>query len=97
MFVLANHSQPSPTFAIKTRRPLFMPVFNSLTQKVIVFVKAGKKWLTLTKVLAYYTMDFITTTKRFLIQTPEKINISTSLMNYLSSHGQILDEVENTC
>jgi hypothetical protein len=50
-----------------------MPVFNSLTQKVIVFVKAGKKWLTLTNVLAYFTMDFITTVKRFLIQTPEKL------------------------
>ncbi len=47
---------------------LFMAVINSTTKKASVFVKAIRKRLTNT--LAYYTTQFITAMKSFLIQAP---------------------------
>ncbi len=36
---------------------------NSETNKATVFVKAGEKWLTITKTLAYYATEYFTALK----------------------------------
>ncbi len=38
---------------------LFMAVINSITKKARLFVTARKKWLTITKALAYCSTKFI--------------------------------------
>ncbi len=45
-------------------------VINSSTKKAGVFVKASQKCLTITKALAYYTTEFITAVKRFMVHAP---------------------------
>ncbi len=43
---------------------------NSVRKKVSVFVIANKKWLTTTNALGYYTTEFITALKGFMIKAP---------------------------
>jgi hypothetical protein len=52
---------------------LFTAVINSVTKKASVFVKVIKKWLIVTKALAYYTKEFITAVKSFMTQAPGNI------------------------
>ncbi len=49
---------------------LIMAVINSATQKASVFVKASKKLLTISKALAYYTMELIMAIKSFMMHAP---------------------------
>ena len=44
-----------------------MAKINFVTKKTIVFIKAGQKWLTITKALGYYTKEFIMAIKSFII------------------------------
>jgi hypothetical protein len=45
-------------------------VINSITKKASTSVKVSKKCLTITKALAYYTTELITTIKCYILQTP---------------------------
>jgi hypothetical protein len=45
-----------------------MAIINSVTWNASVFVKAGRKWLTIAKALAYYTAELITAVKSFMVQ-----------------------------
>ncbi len=42
---------------------LFTAVINSAIKKVSVLVKASKKWLTMSKALVNYTMEYIMAVK----------------------------------
>jgi hypothetical protein len=44
----------------------FIAIINSVTMKASVFVKTNEKCLTITKALAYYTMELITVVKCFM-------------------------------
>jgi hypothetical protein len=56
---------------------LFVTLINSVTQKAGVFVKASKKRTTITKALAFYRREFITTVKSFMIQAHMDIRLKT--------------------
>ncbi len=56
---------------------LFVTVINSVTQKAGVFVKDRKKRTTITKALAFYTREFITTVKSFMIQAHMDLRFKT--------------------
>ncbi len=50
---------------------LLTVVINSVTKKASVFVKSGQKKLEKTKALGYYTTEFITAIKMFIIEVPD--------------------------
>ncbi len=56
---------------------LFVAVINYVTQKAGLFVKASKKQTTITKALAFYSREFITTVKKFMIQAHMSLNFKT--------------------
>jgi hypothetical protein len=46
----------------------FTAVINSVTSKASVFVKVNKIFLTISKTLTQYIMEFITALKSFMVQ-----------------------------
>jgi hypothetical protein len=56
---------------------LFVAVINSVTQKLVCSLKPVKKRTTITKALAFYTREFITTVKSFMIQAHMDLRFKT--------------------
>jgi hypothetical protein len=62
-------------FSKNSKDPKFVATVNYKMYEAGAFVKANKKWLSITKTLAYYTVDLIIPVISFMIQAPVVLNI----------------------